>query len=826
MPLDPAYPRGAAGADAGRRRRRAVLIDRGALPASSPARAAVAAGGRRPGELAGEQPAPLRGSGARRAGDLAYVIYTSGSTGRPEGRRDRAPQRGGASSHWARRRRSAPAELAGVLAVDLVASTSRSSSCSRRSPAAARWSWRENALALAGLLAARRGGGDAWSTPCPRRWPSWCAWRAVPASVRTVDLAGEPLQRDAGATGPASCGAVERGCSTSTGRRRTRPTRPGCAGAPGARRADDRPADRRTRRAYVLDRGLRAGAARRAGRALPRRRGPRARLPRPAGADGRALRARPVRGRPAGARLYRTGDLARWLADGRARVPRAGSTTRSRCAASASSWARSRRRCAATRRCAEAAVVARESGSGRAAPGRLRRAAAEEADSGAGELRAYLRARLPAYMVPVGARACWRRCRSTPNGKVDRRALPAPRPGGGGARAGERPRRATPSRSCWPGSGRAARARAGRASTTTSSTSAATRCSPPGSSRGCARRFGVELPLRALLRGADRGRPGARVDAALRGGAAAAAAAARAGAAAGALAALLRPAAALVPDQLEPGSAAYNLPARRAARRAARRRPRSAAPSRESCAATRRCAPPSREARRRAGARCVAPAAPAPCRCRSSTSPGSPAGGRERRGRAAGRGGGAAAVRPRARAAAAGRAAAARRPASTRCSSPCTTSSPTAGRSACWSRELAALYAAFAAGRPLAAARAAGAVRRLRRLAARAGSPGEALEPQLAYWRERLAGAPPPLELPTDRPRPAVQAARRRAPAATWRPELAAALARRSPRREGATLFMALLAAFQALLAPLHRPGRTSRSARRSPAATGRSSRG
>jgi hypothetical protein len=40
--------------------------------------------------------------------------------------------------------------------------------------------------------------------------------------------------------------------------------------------------------------------------------------------------------------------------------------------------------------------------------------------------------------------------------------------------------------------------------------------------------------------------------------------------------------------------------------------------------------------------------------------------------------------------------------------------------------------------------------------------PGEVLETQLAYWRERLAGAPPLLELPADRPRPAVQSFRGR----------------------------------------------------------------
>ncbi|HEX8276908.1 MAG TPA: amino acid adenylation domain-containing protein [Longimicrobiaceae bacterium] len=114
-------------------------------------------------------------------------------------------------------------------------------------------------------------------------------------------------------------------------------------------------------------------------------------------------------------------------------------------------------------------------------------------------------------------------------------------------------------------------------------------------------------------------------------------------------------------------------------------------------------------------------------------------------------------------------------------------------------RELAALYPAFAAGR---------------------GSPlpepalqypdfalwqrgwmrGETLDRQLAFWRERLAGAPPVLELPTDSPRPAVQSFR----GAVHRFVLPAELADRLhalTRREGATLFMGLLAAFQALLA-------------------------
>jgi hypothetical protein len=76
---------------------------------------------------------------------------------------------------------------------------------------------------------------------------------------------------------------------------------------------------------------------------------------------------------------------------------------------------------------------------------------------------------------------------------------------------------------------------------------------------------------------------------------------------------------------------------------------------------------------------------------------------------------------------------------------------------------------------------------------------GAALEAQLAYWRERLAGASGVLNLPTDYPRPAAQSfrgARRRLELSR---ELAEALGELS-RREGVTLFMTLLAAFLALL--------------------------
>ena len=76
---------------------------------------------------------------------------------------------------------------------------------------------------------------------------------------------------------------------------------------------------------------------------------------------------------------------------------------------------------------------------------------------------------------------------------------------------------------------------------------------------------------------------------------------------------------------------------------------------------------------------------------------------------------------------------------------------------------------------------------------------GEALECQLAFWRERLAG-PTVLDLPTDRPRPPVQSFRGDTLPVALPPELALGL-RRVGREAGGTLFMTLLAAFQALLA-------------------------
>jgi amino acid adenylation domain-containing protein len=112
-------------------------------------------------------------------------------------------------------------------------------------------------------------------------------------------------------------------------------------------------------------------------------------------------------------------------------------------------------------------------------------------------------------------------------------------------------------------------------------------------------------------------------------------------------------------------------------------------------------------------------------------------------------------------------------------------------------RELAVLYDAFADGRPsplppLAIQYADFAVWQQQWL--REG----VLDAALAYWRQQLAGVST-LQLPADRPRPAVQTFRGARHWLTLPPTLTQALKTLS-WRYGVTLFMTLLAAFQALL--------------------------
>jgi amino acid adenylation domain-containing protein/non-ribosomal peptide synthase protein (TIGR01720 family)/FkbM family methyltransferase len=116
-------------------------------------------------------------------------------------------------------------------------------------------------------------------------------------------------------------------------------------------------------------------------------------------------------------------------------------------------------------------------------------------------------------------------------------------------------------------------------------------------------------------------------------------------------------------------------------------------------------------------------------------------------------------------------------------------------------REVAALYSAFAAGRPSP----------LPELPIqytdfavwqRSMLQGETLAAEVTYWRDRLAGAPAVLELPADRLRPAVQSFRGAVRGFALEGELTASLERLG-QDAGATLFVTLLAAFQALLGRL-----------------------
>jgi amino acid adenylation domain-containing protein len=112
--------------------------------------------------------------------------------------------------------------------------------------------------------------------------------------------------------------------------------------------------------------------------------------------------------------------------------------------------------------------------------------------------------------------------------------------------------------------------------------------------------------------------------------------------------------------------------------------------------------------------------------------------------------------------------------------------------------ELAALYGAFAAGDPSPlpepAVQYADYAAWQRALLA-----GAALKGMAARWAERLRGAPALLELPTDRPRPAVQRNRGARHPFRWTPALTAAV-RAAARAEDCTPFMVVLAGFAMVL--------------------------
>ncbi|HEX6097860.1 MAG TPA: amino acid adenylation domain-containing protein, partial [Thermoanaerobaculia bacterium] len=73
------------------------------------------------------------------------------------------------------------------------------------------------------------------------------------------------------------------------------------------------------------------------------------------------------------------------------------------------------------------------------------------------------------------------------------------------------------------------------------------------------------------------------------------------------------------------------------------------------------------------------------------------------------------------------------------------------------------------------------------------------LEEQLGYWKQKLAGAPDSLDLPADHPRPGVQSFEGASHSFSLDAQLTARL-KVLAEEQGGTLFMVLLAAFQALL--------------------------
>ena len=433
VPLDPAYPP---------ERIRFMLDDSGArvVLADVDADAALGgegrlvlpidgvAGGSGPADDPAPDPAADDAAPVPGARHLAYVIYTSGSTGRPKGV---AIPHGAARAlvSWSETVYG-PEDLDGVLAATSICFDLSIFELFVPLLRGGRVVLVADALAVADAPEAERA---TLLNTVPSVLSQVLALDGVPASVRVVNLAGEPLQRSLVDALERARPGVERvydlyGPSEDT----TYSTFALAGGAAGGAGAGEprigRPVD--GTRAYVLDRHGRAAPVAVAGELCLAGAGlARGYLGRPARTAGSFV-PDPFSEAP-GERMYRTGDLARWGTDGRLEyLGRLDHQVKLR--GYRIELGEVEAALLAHPEVREAAVVAH--GTGTAAAALAAFVTASDADGLAARLRSALRERLPAYMVPETVRVV-PALPLTPSGKIDRRALVAePAEGLAGAR--------------------------------------------------------------------------------------------------------------------------------------------------------------------------------------------------------------------------------------------------------------------------------------------------------------------------------------------------------------------------------------------------------
>jgi amino acid adenylation domain-containing protein len=434
VPLDPRYPRERLAFMLEDGNARVLLTQRSlleALPGHGARAVLLGAGEAESEDATGGDLAREEGGGVVAPENLAYVLFTSGSTGRPKGVAI-THRSAVAFLEWARGAFS-PEQMARVLASTSICFDLSVFELFAPLACGGAVVLAENALQLPGLPAA---GEVTLVNTVPSAMSELVRMGGLPASLRAVNLAGEPLRGALAQQVYAQAGAAELrnlyGPSEDT-------TYSTCALV--GRDADAEPTIGRgvsNTRLYVLDAGLRpvpvgvAGTLYISGEGLAR-----GYLHRPALTAERFI-PDPFGARP-GARMYATGDLVRWLAGGELQyLGRADHQVKVRgfrielgeVEAALLSHGGVR----------ECAVVVREDAPGDkrlvayyVAEGRAGEAESEsEGAVATAELREYLRGRLPEYMVP-SAFVALDRMPQTPNGKLDRKALPRPDAGAAGA---------------------------------------------------------------------------------------------------------------------------------------------------------------------------------------------------------------------------------------------------------------------------------------------------------------------------------------------------------------------------------------------------------